>query len=85
MTDETITPLLAWMRSATPEQRDRVAAMADTTRNYLYQLASANGVRGTKISAALAFRLEDAMAEIAKETNGALPALTARDLAALRD
>lgn len=85
MTEETTTPLLAWMRAATPEQRDRVATKAQTTKNYLYQLASSNGARGLKISAALAFRIEDAMVEIAKETNGALPALTARDLAALRD
>lgn len=84
MTDETVTPLLHWLRAATRDQQERVASLAGTTRIYLYQLASDKGGRGFKISARLALKIEDAMQEIAAETKGALPAVTARQLAGLK-
>jgi len=83
MNTEVITPLLAWLRSATPEQRERMAALAATTTNYLYQAASPGGGRGKKMTADLAFRLEDAMSTVEKESKGALKAVTARELAAM--
>lgn len=83
MTSEIVTPLLAWLRAATPEQRQRMATLATTTTNYLYQCASPNGGRGKKLTADLAFRLEDAMVVIEAESGGALPAVTARELAAM--
>jgi hypothetical protein len=82
-TEEVITPLLAWLRAATSEQRDRMAALAGTTTNYLYQCASPGGKRGKKLTADLAFRLEDAMATLEKESKGTLTAVTARELAAM--
>lgn len=83
MNTEAVTPLLAWMRAATVEQRERMAALADTKVLYLYQLASPGGGRGKKITADLAFRLEDAMATIEKESEGTLTAVSARELAAM--
>ena len=83
MNTEVVTPLLAWLRAATPEQRERMAALAATTTNYLYQCASPGGNRGKRLTADLAFRLEDAMSTLEKESNGALVAVTARELAAM--
>lgn len=82
MTTEPVNPLLAWLRAATPAQRERMATLACTTENYLYQLASPGGKRGKNITADLAFRLEDAMTTVEKESRGALKAVTARELAA---
>lgn len=81
MSTEPITPLLAWLRKATPEQRERAATLAGTTTNYMYQLATPGGKRGQKISANMAFRLEDSMRKVEAESQGALPAVTARELA----
>lgn len=83
MNTEAITPLLAWLRAATSEQRERMATLTGTTLNYTYQLASPGGGRGKKMTADLAFRLEDAMTAIEKESGGALKAVTARELAAM--
>lgn len=83
MSTEPITPLLAWLRKATAEQRERMATLAGTTTNYVYQLATPGGKRGQRISADMAFRLEDAMRTVEEESQGALPAVTARELAAM--
>ena len=84
MTDnDTATPMLRWMRQATDAQREQLATLANTTRGYLYQLSSERGGRGKQISAKLAFALEDGMKVIEGETKGALPALTAREIAAM--
>lgn len=76
-----ITPLTAWLRLASKEQRERLAALAGTTVNYLYQCAGC--ARGSRISADLAFRIEDAMKKLRQESGNALPVVTARDLATM--
>lgn len=83
MNTEVVTPLLAWLRAATADQRERMVTLAGTTTNYVYQCASPKGGRGKKLTADLAFRLEDAMQTLEKETNGKLVAVSARELAAM--
>jgi len=68
-------PLLDWLRQATPAQRERAAALAGTSENYLYQLAAGRREPGV----GLAVRLADAIREV-----GGLPEVTVRDLALLR-
>lgn len=72
------TPLAAWLRRATPKQRERAAALAGTSVNYLYQLAGR--VRSIP-KADLAFALEDAFRVLHQESGGTLAAITARELA----
>lgn len=67
-------PLLDWLRQATPTQRLRVAALAGTSENYLYQLAAGRREPGV----GLAVRLADAIREVGG------PVVTVRDLALLR-
>ena len=66
-------PLLDWLREATPQQRQRVASLAGTSENYLYQLAAGRREPGV----GLAVQLADAI----REAGGAV---TVRDLALLR-
>lgn len=75
------TPLLALLRQAAPEQRDRLATLAGTSVNYLYQLAVCS--RGTRLTADLAFRIEDATRAVHKETKGKLPVIPARVLSGM--
>ena len=69
-------PLLDWLRQATPAQRERAAALAGTSENYLYQLAAGRREPGV----GLAVRLADAI----REVGSGLPEVTVRDLALLR-
>jgi hypothetical protein len=57
------TPLAAWLRSATPEERDRLATLAGTETNYLYQLAACR--REPKVG--LALRIEVATEELQRD------------------
>lgn len=66
-------PLLDWLREATPQQRQRVASLAGTSENYLYQLAAGRREPGV----GLAVRLADAIREVGG-------AVSVRDLALLR-
>lgn len=87
MNTENITPLLAWLRAATVEQRERMALLAGTTTNYVYQLSTSKGKRGQRMSADLAFRLEDAMQAVEREYKDSFTpapqAVTARELATM--
>lgn len=76
-----ITPLTLWLRAATPEQRERAAQLAGSTVNYLYQLGGC--ARGSRLSADLAFRIEDALQVLHKESGGKLPLVTARELSTM--
>jgi hypothetical protein len=76
------TPLATWLRKATPEQRERCAALAGTSYSYLYSLA---GGHRQQISAKLAFGIEDATRTLSAETRRALPVVTARQLAYMHD
>lgn len=73
--------MLALLRAATPDQRQRLADLAGTSVNYLYQLASCT--RGTRLTADLAFRIEDATRKLHKEAKGSLPTIEARLLSSM--
>lgn len=74
------TPLLDFLRAATPEERARAAALAGTQVSYLYQLATC--VR-PRVSAALALGIEDATRAMHAETDGRLPVVDVRTLATM--
>ena len=67
------TRLSKWLIEATPEQRERVAALSGTSVNYLYQLAAC--MREAKVT--LAFAIEDATCEVGPFC------VTARELATM--
>lgn len=64
-TNEPKTPLLALLRQLTPEQREQLAADAETRVDYLYALASCTR---KSCKAALASRIEKATEAMAKRT-----------------
>lgn len=74
------TPLSAWLRAATKDERKRAADLAETTVNYLFQLA---GCHRPKPSSDLAFRIEDATRQMHVSTGGRLPVITARELSTM--
>lgn len=65
-----------WMEAATTHEQIMLAAAAETSRAYLYRLAS--GARTA--SAELAGRLEEAAADLRAVSKGRLPVLTRGDL-----
>lgn len=73
------TPLAEWLRIASPEERERLATLAGTSVNYLYQLAACR--REPKVG--LAFEIERATQEMQIETRGRLPAISASVLATM--
>lgn len=81
MSTEQPTILLTWLREANADQRERMAQLAGTTSNYLYQIAT--GKRGRALSAGLVFRLEDAMQTVERESGGRLKAISARELSSM--
>lgn len=71
--------LLDWMRAASKEQREALAAHCETTVNYLYQLCG--DVKNRRVpNVLLAVRIEDYTR--ANRSKGR-PVVTVRDLAAL--
>lgn len=72
-----ITPLLAWLRAATPEERERAAQLAGTSVSYLYQLATCTRPRP---SAELALAIEDATRDMERV---GLPRVTVREIATM--
>lgn len=76
----TTTPLADWLRAATPEERERMATLAGTKVNYLYQLA---GCARSVPKADLAFGIEEATKVLHTETAGRLPIITARTVATM--
>lgn len=70
------TPLAAWMRNASPEQRERLAALAGTTVNYLWQIATCRRMP----NAALALGIEDGTRAMRTKK---LPIVTVRDIATM--
>ena len=73
-----ITALKLWMRLATADEQEALAAKCDTRRQMLYQVA--NGHRN--FSASKAGLIETASAAMHKSTRGRLPLLYRSDLAA---
>lgn len=78
--NENVTCLLALLRECTPEERDRLAALAGTKVNYLYGLATCR--RGAP-NVRLAVGIEDASRTLNKETKGRTRIVTSRDLASM--
>lgn len=77
-----MTPLSKFLRSASPNERERCAQLAGTTVGYLYQLAGCH--RGTRgIGASLALNIEDATRRLSFESGGVLPVVTAHELATM--
>ena len=72
-----VTPLLLFLRAASPDQKERCAALAGTSVNYLYQLATC---KRPNVSAAMAISVEDATRLMHNETGGELPVVTVRTL-----
>lgn len=73
------TPLARWLREATPAERDRMATLAGTSVNYLYQVAACR--REPRVG--LAFGIEQSTRQIWAETSGRLPIVTASEIASM--
>lgn len=71
------TVLFRWLRVASDLERDRLALLAGTSVNYLYQIAACR--REPKVG--LAFRIESASRRMWAETEGRLAIITAEELA----
>lgn len=80
MNTTTDTPLAEWLRAAGADQRLRMAELAGTSVNYLYQLA---GCYRKQVKADLAFRIEDATKTLHAESGGKLPIIAARTIATM--
>lgn len=74
------TPLANILRLSTDEQRTFLAETAGTTVNYLYSLA---GCHREKLSAKLAFAIEDASRQLSDKTGGDIPPVSARQLTSM--
>lgn len=73
--------LQQWMKLATPNEQERLASAASTSRAYLYHLAAgeeANYKRAPKL--ALAAAIETETQRMSAETAGRLPAVLRTDL-----
>lgn len=65
-----------WMTAATADEQEKMAELADTSRNYLYQVAA-----GARVpTPALAGRIEQAARQLRKASKNRLPVLTRADL-----
>lgn len=81
-TADPTTPLIELLRRMTPEQRDEFAAIAGTPVSYMYQIG---GGHRPRVSAKLAFNIEDASIEMNKRSGGFFPVVTARQVALMND
>lgn len=72
----TITPLKAWMSSATVDEQDTLASRANTSRGYLYQLAGGH----RQASADLGAAIERETKVMARASKGRLPIVYRTDI-----
>lgn len=79
MSDTAPSPLLAALRTMSVPEQHRLALMAGTSRNYLYQLAGCTRRPGIS----LATGIVDAMAVMHRETNGRVPLISMQELASM--
>lgn len=79
-TEKPITPLGMLLRECSREEREKLASMAGTTVNYLYNLA---GCHRAALSAQKAIGIEDASRLLHKESRGRTRIVTARELATM--
>jgi len=73
------TPLAAWLRAASPDQRERLATLAGTSVSYLWQIATCR----REPSVSLALGIEDGTRALRTESRRKLPLVTARELATM--
>jgi hypothetical protein len=73
------TPLAAWLRAASPDQRERLATLAGTSVSYLWQIATCR----REPSVSLALGIEDGTRLLRAESRRKLPLVTARELATM--
>ena len=78
--DRTI--LSRWLRAATPEQRQELAAAGGISVNYLYLMA---GGHRNNFRLRMAYRISKKSYEMSLKTHNALPWITIDDLYALTD
>lgn len=71
------TILFRWLRLASESDRERLALLAGTSVNYLYQIAACR--REPKVG--LAFRIESASRKMWAESEGRLGIITAEEIA----
>jgi hypothetical protein len=74
------TPLLALLRSLTPEQREQLAKDAETSVSYLYSLA---GCQRSTCGSSLALQIEKASEKMCAKTGGHTAIVTMGDLATM--
>lgn len=80
MTRRGMNALKAFMRAASAEQQDRLAAESGTTRQYLYKLANSGAAYARSAKAGLAAALERVSHAMHKDSKGLLPKLYRTDL-----
>ena len=78
--DQKVTPLLELLRKCSVDEQHRLAALAGTKRNYLYQLAQCNR---KSCRTALAAGIAKASVTLSKETRGRTPVITVEQLGSM--
>jgi DNA-binding transcriptional regulator YdaS (Cro superfamily) len=73
----TISPMKAWMKAATPDEQEALAARVGSSRQMLYFYSNGNRVA----SAERAGQIEEATTAMAKASKGRLPVVLRTDLA----
>lgn len=78
---DTITPMKAWMRQATPDEQVALAERAGTSRQYLHHLSASEDKRYKREpSASLAAAIERETKSMHKASKGRLPIVYRTDL-----
>ena len=78
---KTISSLGAWMRAATPEEKQALAQRAGTSKAYLFHLSVGDAAKYKREpKAALAAAIERETKAMSKESNGRLPIVWRTDL-----
>lgn len=80
MEQPSITPLLEVLRTCTPNEQIELAALAGTTRNYLYQLATGHR---RQLGAHLAVRISKAVTQMHVKSLGRIPKISVEELATM--
>ena len=75
-----LNPLKVWMRLATAAEQQRLADLAETSRQYLYRLANSDKPYARSAKSELAAAIEAASLILSKESKGRLPRLYRTDV-----
>lgn len=76
----TLNPVKVWMRLATADEQQRLADLAETSRQYLYRIANSDKPYARTVKAELAAGIEAASHILHKESKGRLPKLYRTDM-----